>query len=548
MLFYLFRRGYYWGFATACLFALLPTLVQAQERTIVADMSKVTGPRDMAWQDCVGAGHAGLLLRPENQTQLRLVHDEIGFKYIRFHGIFADDTDAYREVDGKPAYDFSKTDAVYAAVIKAGMKPFVEVSFMPHDLASGTKTIFYWKANGSPPKDWGKWSDFIKVFTQHLEARFGVAEVRSWRFEIWNEPNLDGFWTDGNQANYFQLYDTTVKAIIAVDPALKVGGPATAGAAWAPEFLAHAKSAGVPVDFVTTHTYGVSGGFLDEKGEGDNKLVVDPGSISNDVWKVREQIQADWPGLPLYFTEWSTSYNSRDPVHDDYLSAAFILDKLKKTEGGAQSMSYWTYTDLFEEAGPPPSSFHGGFGLVNREGVRKAAFFAYKYLDELGPQGLRGGDARSYLTRTKNGFAGLFWDYTMPDQQESDRPFFRKLRPATPVAPVELKVTKLKPGSYRLLVYRTGFEANDAYSKYIEWGMPKDLSAEQINLLKGDTSDAPEINSKVKIGSDGVFQRTIKLRSNDVILVKLVTNAKGSGRSGRPNGHGRTKNHIGIPR
>ena len=509
------------GFATVGMLAALPAQAQSA-RSIVADMSAVIGPRDMAWQDCVGADHPGILLRTDNLAHLKLVHDEIGFKYIRFHGIFHDDMEAYREVDGKPVYNFDKIDAVYGAILKTGMKPFVELGFMPHDLASGTKTIFYWQGNGSPPKDWGKWVDFITAFTRHMEEHFGTAEVQSWRFEVWNEPNLDGFWTDGNQATYFKLYDTTVKAIKAVDAKLKVGGPSTAGAAWVPEFLAHAKTAGSPVDFITTHAYGVDWGFLDEKGEGDNKLSPKLSSISFDVWNVRSQIATSaYLHLPLYFTEWSTSYSPRDPIHDDYLSAAFILDKLKQTEGGAQSMSYWTYTDLFEEAGPPPSSFHGGFGLVNREGIRKAAFFAYKYLGELGSQALKSDDSRSIVSRQGANFAGLFWDYTTPDQKESNRPFFRKLRSATPVAPIELKVAKLKPGIYRLRVYRTGFKANDAYSQYIEWGRPKDLSAEQIATLQKLSADLPETDVKVTVGANGAFRRTLAMRVNDVVLVKL---------------------------
>jgi xylan 1,4-beta-xylosidase len=498
-----------------------PSVAQQPARTVVANMDAISGPQDLAWQDCVGADHPGILLRHDNLAQLKLVHDELGFKFIRFHGILHDDMEAYREIDGKPVYNFDKIDAVYDAILKLGMKPFVEIGFMPHDLASGTKTIFYWQGNGSPPKDWGKWSNFMTAFARHLETRFGVDEVRSWRFEVWNEPNLDGFWTDGNQQTYLKLYDTTVSAIKGVDPALLVGGPSTAGAAWVPEFLAHAKSVDVPVDFVTTHAYGVNGGFLDEKGEGDNKLAPQPGSISNDVWKVRGEMQADWPGLPLYFTEWSTSYNPRDPIHDDYLSAAFILDKLKKTEGGAQSMSYWTYTDLFEEAGPPPSSFHGGFGLVNREGIRKAAFFAYKYLNKLGQQALFSKDPQTILSRSDNGFAGLIWDYTTPDQKLSNRPFYRKLRPAATTAPVELMLTKLKPGSYRLQVYRTGFKNNDAYSRYIEWGMPKDLSPDQIATLQKLSADPAETEANVTVGADGVFRRTLAMRQNDVVLVKL---------------------------
>ena len=500
----------------------MPADAAPRTRTIAADMTQVQGPRDMAWQDCVGADHPGILLRRDNLAHLRLVHDELGFEYIRFHGIFADDMEAYREVDGKPVYDFAKIDEVYDAILKTGMKPFVEISFMPHDLATSERTIFYWKANGSPPKDYGKWADFITAFAAHLEVRFGKAEVQSWRFEVWNEPNLDGFWTNGDQQAYFRLYDTTVQAIKAVDPALAVGGPATAGAAWVTDFIRHAVTGGVPVDFITTHTYGVHGGFLDEKGDADNKLDNEADSVVRDVLAVRRQVQASArPGLPVYFTEWSTSYSPRDPIHDAYLSAPFILEKLKGVEGAVQSMSYWTYTDLFEEAGPPPASFHGGFGLVNREGIRKAAFFSYKYLNELGREVLRNGDAHSWLTRDGDDFAGLVWNYTIPDQTESDRPFFRKLHPSTRLAPVRLKLSSLKPGTYRLSVHRTGFEANDAYSQVIKWGLPQDLTPAQIAQLQQLASDKAEIETTVRVGRRGTFWRTIAMRTNDVVFVRL---------------------------
>jgi len=502
--------------------ALAALLAPAAGRTVTADMSAVTGPRDMSWQDCVGADHPGILLRQGNLAHLKLAHDEIGFKYLRFHGIFHDDMAAYREVGGRPVHDFSRIAAVYDAILKTGMKPLVEIGFMPHDLATGSKPIFYWQANGSPPKDYSKWSDFIAAFVTAMEARFGKAEVQSWRFEVWNEPNLDGFWTDGNQAEYFKLYDVTVKAIKRIDPALKVGGPATAGAAWVPEFIAHAKAAEVPVDFVTTHTYGVKGGFLDEKGEGDNQLVADPLSIVGDVWKVRREIDASAiPGLPLYFTEWSTSYNPRDPVHDAYLSAAFILDKLKGSEGAAQSMSYWTYTDLFEEAGPPPAAFHGGFGLINRDGIRKAAFFAYKYLNQLGSKTVKGGDARAIVSRDGSNFAALLWDYTPPQMTESNRPYFRKIHPAQPLKPVDLKVTGLQPGRYRLTLHRTGYQANDAYTRTLEWGLPNDLTADQIATLQSLSADQAALSVTVKIGAGGKFRRSIPFRSNDAVVVRL---------------------------
>jgi xylan 1,4-beta-xylosidase len=485
-------------------------------------MRAVQGPRDLFWQDCVGADHGPLMLRPANQLQLRMVQREIGFKYVRFHGILTH-THVYRESHGAPVYDFSEVDAIYAAVLAAGMKPFVEISFMPQALASGRKTIFYWTANGSPPTDYGKWAALTTAFARNLETRFGRTEVESWRFEVWNEPNLDGFWTHGDQQAYFHLYDVTARAIKAVDPALRVGGPATAGAAWIPQFLDHAHAAGSPVDFITTHAYGVEGGFLDANGKSDVELSKDPGAIVNDVLNVRRQVSAAGrPAIPVYFTEWSTSYNPRDPIHDAYLSAPYILEKLKRVQGAVQAMSYWTYTDLFEEAGPPPTSFQGGFGLVNREGIRKSAFFAYRYLDELGREALRDSDPESWLTRDGGSFSGLIWNYTPPHQSVGDRTYFRELHPSRSLPAIRLVVSSLHPGTYRLSVFRTGYRSNDAYSRYIDWGLPANLTARQIAILQHLTRDLPETSVAVRVDSSGVFRRQIPIRTNDIILVKLT--------------------------
>ena len=162
--------------------------------------------------------------------------------------------------------------------------------------------------------------------------------MRSWYFEVWNEPNLAGFWEGGDQKAYFELYDLTSRTIKAIDPTLRVGGPSTAGASWIPEFLAHVKESGAAVDFVSTHTYGVQGGFLDEKGQSDTKLDPSPDAITADVRRVRQQVTASaFPGLPVFFTEWSTSYTPRDAVHDSYISAPYILSKLKACQGLVQA-------------------------------------------------------------------------------------------------------------------------------------------------------------------------------------------------------------------
>lgn len=494
----------------------------ASSRVIEGDFERIKGSSDKFWRLCVGSDYPGILLRADNLAHLRLVRQELGFEYMRFHGIFHDSMEVYREIEGRPVFNFDRIGAVYDAILQTGMKPFVEVGFMPTALASKDETIFYWRANGAPPKDYDKWAALITAFARFLIERYGASELRTWMFEIWNEPNLDGFWR-GSQAEYFRLYDVTVRALRAVDPELRVGGPSTAGAAWIPDMIEHAQAAAVPLDFVSTHTYGVDGGFFDENGADDNKLSPNLDAIVGDVRRVREQVeQSSRPGLPVHFTEWSASYNPRDPVHDAYISAPFILDKLKRSEGLVQSMSYWAYTDLFEEAGPPPASFHGGFGLVNREGVRKPSFFAYKYLNSLGATELAQSDRRSWLTRDGDDVAALIWDFTLPaDQSESNRPYFRKLHAPQQTEAVTLRVASLKPGAYRLRLHRTGYRANDAYSEYIAWGLPQDLDAAQLTRLRTLTSDAPERDTRVRIGADGRLQHDLDLRTNDIVLVTV---------------------------
>jgi xylan 1,4-beta-xylosidase len=388
-------------------------------------------------------------------------------------------------------------------------------------MKTSENSIFYWHGNTSHPVP-SAWADLVNAFVRHIEERYGKGEVRTWFFEVWNEPNLSGFWEGGDQKAYFELYDLTAKTIKAIDPDLRVGGPSTAGAAWVPEFLDHVVQSGAAVDFITTHTYGVDSGFLDEYGKADTKLSPSPDAIVGDVRRVRQQIRASkFPKLPLYFTEWSTSYNPRDLVHDSYLSAPYILTKLKATQGLAQGMSYWTYTDLFEEPGPPSAPFQGGFGLLNPEGIRKPAYFAYKYLHALQGNEIPVQDSQVLAAIDKGGMSAVIWNLEQSQQKISNRSFFSRIVPALPASPADIRLNHLKPGSYRLKVHRTGFRANDAYSAYIDMGSPKSLTTAQLEQLKGLTRDLPETNRVVRVGKSGSYKFHLPMRSNDVVLLTL---------------------------
>ena len=510
-------------FVASSVLSLAAQSQPAPSRTIVVNLDRPTGTVDRFFDLSVGSDYPGTLILDDSQAQLKTTVDELGFRYIRFHAIFHDVLGTVRIEDGKVVYNWSKIDQLYDDLLARHIRPFVELGFAPKVLATSENSIFYWKGNTSHPRPEG-WHDLVDAFIRHIEARYGKDEVRTWFFEVWNEPNLSGFWEGGDQRAYFDLYDLTSKTVKSVDPALRVGGPATAGAAWVPEFLAHVKQSGAIADFVTTHTYGVQGGFLDEQGRSDTKLDPSPNAILGDVRRVHEQISASpFPELPLYFSEWSTSYTPRDSVHDSYISAPYILTKLKGSQGLVQGMSYWTYTDLFEEPGPPTAPFQGGFGLLNPQGIRKPAYFAYKYLHALQGESLAASDPQAMLSAKGGNISAVIWDFETPDQKVSNRSFYTKLLPSHPAAPVQLRVTHLAPNAaYRIEMHRTGFHANDAYTAYLEMGSPKELTAAQVAHLNELTRDLPETDKVMRSGSDGTIEFSIPMNSNDIVLVKLL--------------------------
>ena len=490
-------------------------------RQVNLDRTHACVPIDRFFDLAVGADYPGTTGRPENLAQIKTAVDELGFRYLRLHDIFHDVYGTVRKVDGRFVYDFSGIDKLYDALLARGIKPFVEIGFTPDAMTTSSASIFYWKGNTSHPQP-GPWSDLIDAFARHLLQRYGAPDVHQWLFEVWNEPNLDGFWEHADQKAYFELYANTARALKKVDPALQVGGPSTAGAAWVPELLAYAKAHEVPVDFVTTHTYGVEEGFLDEFGKSDRKLSPNPDSIIADVRRVRREIEASaHPGLPLYITEWSTSYNPRDKVHDSYISAPWILTKLHGARGYAQAMSYWTYSDLFEEPGPPDAAFHGGFGLMTREGVRKPSWFAYKYLHALRGNAIPSTDEAVLAAAQGDRTAVLVWDWKNAEQPTSNSVYFGKPIAATASRPVRLNLRGLAQGDYRVQVRRTGYKANDAYTAWLEMGSPRTLGADQLSTLQALTADEPEVDRTIHVGRDGRLRWKLPMRSNDIALFTL---------------------------
>ncbi len=323
------------------------------------------------WRPMIGSEHlshllstdcsGGRVIGAELGEALAIAHRELGVTHVRAHAILGDDLGTYREVDGRPIHDFAGIDRVYDLLRSLGLRPVVELGFMPRDLARDPETtVFGYRAIISPPKDWRRWSALIADLTSHLVDRYGLDEVRTWSFEVWNEPNLEVFW-GGSQEEYFRLYDETARAVRSVDPQLVVGGPSTAAAAWVDDLLRHVQESGAPLDFVSTHVYGNAPmdfrATLERYGRSDAQI----------CW-------TEWGPTPTHFKG----------VGDGVLGAGFLLRGMASAMGRIQALSHWVASDHFEELGRPPALLHGGFGLLSVGNLRKPRFWALRLLEELG--------------------------------------------------------------------------------------------------------------------------------------------------------------------
>lgn len=330
----------------------------------------------------MGSGHAALALRADWQQQIARCREELGFKSVRFHGLLCDDMNAYVG-DSQNLYSFHNIDIIFDFLCSIGMKPFVELSFMPGQLASGSATIFHYLGNITPPKNYSDWGSLVGALAKHLVDRFGVEEVSRWNFEVWNEPNLKYFWS-GSQKEYFQLYASAANAIKSVHPSLRVGGPSTAANAWVSEMLQFCRENDLPIDFVSTHHYPTDVALGHNLDMETSMSKVPRGVLANMAKQVRQQAG----DMPLYYTEWNNSPSSRDWYHDTPYSAAFILKTIADNAGIVDMYSYWTFSDIFEELYFSSQPFHGGFGLLNIHGIPKPSYQAFRLLHQLGEERL----------------------------------------------------------------------------------------------------------------------------------------------------------------
>ena len=412
------RRRYSIVFFAAIV--LLSVQISAQDsntETITIDPAAAAHPFPHFWERMFGSGRAILSLRDDYRRDLRSVKAITGFEYVRFHAIFNDEVGIYnQDKAGNVFWNFSYVDQIYDGLRANGVRPFVELSFMPKLMAANpTLHAFWYPFYPSPPKDPAVWARLIDAFVRHLIARYGAPEVEQWYFEVWNEPNID-FWNGvPAEETYYALYDLTARTIKQADPKLRVGGPATAQAAWADRFIAHCLKAGVPFDFVSTHIYGNESPKDVFGAEGPVSM---RDMVPRAITKVHDQVKRSAaPDTPIFISEFNAAYLNRVDIEDSAYMGPWMAKTISATDGLTSMMSYWTFSDVFEEQGVVKTPFYGGFGLIAERGIPKAAFRVFELLHELGDRRIANASEDALLTKRPDGTLVLaIWNYAEPDQ------------------------------------------------------------------------------------------------------------------------------------
>jgi xylan 1,4-beta-xylosidase len=469
---------------------------------IVIDAKAASHPFPHFWEKMFGSGRAILTLRDSYRRDLHAVKQITDFRYVRFHGIFNDEVGVYDlDSEDHAVYNFSYVDQIYDGLLANGVRPFVEVSFMPNKLAARNILHSFWyKPNISPPRDWSHWDGLIAAFTQHLVDRYGIDEVAQWYFEVWNEPNLD-FWAgEPKQFTYWDLYDHTALAIKTVSPRLRVGGPASAQAAWVDAFIRHSSEKNIPVDFVSTHVY------ANDRAEdvfGSQEEIPRDQMVCRAVTKVRNQITAStMPNLPLIWSEFNASYKNEPEVTDSIYMGPWLADTIRQCDGLVESMSYWTFSDVFEEQGVVKTPFYGGYGLVAVDAIPKPAFNAFALLHKLGEERIQLDSDFAMLTKRRDGTVVLaLWNYAPPEQPGSPR-----------TVSLRFKGTSVKHVS----IWRVDRNHGDFHPAYEKMGAPRYPTQTQIQELRRAAELPPPEGRQIENG-----EISLTLPGHGLALIEL---------------------------
>jgi xylan 1,4-beta-xylosidase len=476
------------------------------------DASVEGRPLRHTWKNLITIGKAKEGLHADVQQQLRYVQQHCPFRYLRFHGIFDDGMMVYQENEnGDPIYNFRFVDQLFDFLLSIGLKPFVELGFMPSTLAADPmKTIFYRVSYISPPKSIDRWCQLVEAFIRHCQSRYGKSEVDSWKFEFWNEPELDAFWS-GSDAEYMDLYLRTYETIKSISTELQVGAPGSIitfrSGEFSQAFFTFCEEWNCLPDFIPVHFYPhenlediICTGHIEDffKLRTYRKLLDEFQGISPNPDYLKDMLdqelsRLDQQGISereVYLTEWNSTAYHRELTNDTLYKAAYIVKNIVENLDRIDGFGYWVLSDNIEETAASAKLFHGGLGLIAQYGIPKSAMYAYHLLAKLGDRLISQGDGYT-VTAGEGGYQILMYNYCHFDDLYAlgDTSFINETSRYNgfkdeKTLKFTLDLKDLPNGKYKVITHTIGRQHGSSYDKWVEMGAPDSLTKEDVVYLK----------------------------------------------------------------
>ena len=505
--------------------------------TPVIDCNRNGEPLVKTWKKIMAFGRASEGMREELRNQLRMVQKDIPFEYVRFHGILSDEMMVYNEDStGHVEYNFSYVDELIDFLLKNKLKPFLELGFMPEQLASEKIHLFFWKANISLPRNMEKWTNLIKSFATHLIERYGIQEVQTWYFELWNHSSMFSRLSD-----CFAFMKNTYHAIRTVNPKLKIG--TSIGFTELEDFISYTQRETMVFDFISFTAYIISVNIQDQTKHELNELisVSDTQYIPQNLFKfctyaeenhIGKTIDAfihmlnkhNYKTPEIFISEWNSTPVPSDLLHDTCFKSAFLTKNIIENFDKVGGMAYWAFSDVFEETKTNHSTFHGGMGIITNNGIKKPGYYAYQFLNKLGNEMIARSD--DYIvTRGPNAsiqiLAYHYCHFIVPDlkcegnditSEDRYHVFLEKTKEAC-------FVIKGLKGKIIEKIYRINREKGSAYDTWLEIGAPKVMLYDEVNYIVSKSIYGYEIK---EIYADGDLIIEERMQSHEVLFIELL--------------------------
>ncbi len=489
-----------------------------------------------------GVGRAKELLMEQVRTELATLQKEVGFQYVKFHGLLDDSMMLYNEDrSGNPYLTFHYVDEILDFLMSINLKPLIQFSFMPKLLAKNpSNTIFYHPSILSEPNSRDNWRFLITGLTRHFIERYGLEEVRSWLFTFWNVPYTSYFFGFDNDDTVYELYKITYDCVKRCDNRLMFGAPSYGSIDFTLseyyDFLKRCFDTDCPPDFYNIHCYPVETASTIElvtlgkstvKNETSDKMILseDPDYLASTLNYVKERL-AKYPKLPIYITEWASSASHRDWLNDTCYRSAYIVKNILENYDEANSFGNWCLSDTLEELPYDNELFHGELGLFAYHGIKKPAYYAFTFLNKLMDILIDSGEGYFITTNGRGDYVILLYNYVHISPLYSQGvlfnvTFLERYNAFVNSDPCDFEFTLnyTENGKYIMTEQIVNREHGSAFDEWVRMGALPLTTKEEIDILKGRSM--PLVNKAMITVENNNLTYYAELKPHEIRLITI---------------------------